>query len=315
MKIVVPDYVSNSYFPAIAAKELGCFRDEGIEAELKLLFPVTRAADALHAGDIDILVGAAHAPLHVTRGGSGFRLLSKVAENTYWFLVVRSDSPIEPGCWEDLKDLTIGAAPGPDLGLLRTLEDHGIDRDKVGITVGPIPTDLNTDTATISFGLSAAKALSEGRIDAFWANGMGAEVALRQGVGKVIADARRDGGPSASLTFPAAMTTEKFIATEPEQAAAAVRSLVRAQEMLKADPSLAASIGALIFPPLEASLIQTLIERDTSFYAADITENDIAGLSRLGRASGLIDSSLTYADYVAVDYAQYWSKSKNPSTL
>ena len=41
MRIAVPDLISNSYFPAVAAVELGCLRDEGIDATVELLFPVS----------------------------------------------------------------------------------------------------------------------------------------------------------------------------------------------------------------------------------------------------------------------------------
>ena len=43
MRIAVPDLVSNSYFPAVAAAELGFFAAEGLEAELQLIFPVVRS--------------------------------------------------------------------------------------------------------------------------------------------------------------------------------------------------------------------------------------------------------------------------------
>ena len=37
MRIAVPDLISNSYFPAVAAVELGFFKAEGLEAELEML--------------------------------------------------------------------------------------------------------------------------------------------------------------------------------------------------------------------------------------------------------------------------------------
>ena len=43
MRIAVPDLISNSYFPAPAAVELGFFKAEGLEMELDLVFPVDRA--------------------------------------------------------------------------------------------------------------------------------------------------------------------------------------------------------------------------------------------------------------------------------
>ena len=65
MRLAVPHLVSNSYFPAIAAVLLGFLDDEGIDADLELMFPVTDAAAALRDGEIDFLAGAAHAPFHV----------------------------------------------------------------------------------------------------------------------------------------------------------------------------------------------------------------------------------------------------------
>ena len=40
MKIAIPDLVSNSYFPAVAAVDLGFFKEEGLDMELELIFPV-----------------------------------------------------------------------------------------------------------------------------------------------------------------------------------------------------------------------------------------------------------------------------------
>ncbi len=42
MKLAVPDMISNSYFPAIAAIELGFFKEEGLDVELEMIFPVDK---------------------------------------------------------------------------------------------------------------------------------------------------------------------------------------------------------------------------------------------------------------------------------
>src|SRR4051794_27361170 len=97
MRIGVPDLVSNSYFPAIAAVELGFVRDEGVDAELELLFPVTDAARALREGHLDFLAGAAHAPLYAFPEWHGAKLLAALSRNMYWFLVVRADLDVEYG--------------------------------------------------------------------------------------------------------------------------------------------------------------------------------------------------------------------------
>ena len=38
MRIAVPDLVSNSYFPAVAAIKLGFFEAQGMDVELEMIF-------------------------------------------------------------------------------------------------------------------------------------------------------------------------------------------------------------------------------------------------------------------------------------
>ena len=47
MKLAVPDLISNSYFPAVAAVELGLFAKQGLDVSLELIFPVDKSYRAL----------------------------------------------------------------------------------------------------------------------------------------------------------------------------------------------------------------------------------------------------------------------------
>src|SRR5262245_4461822 len=91
LRLAVPDLVSNSYFPAIAAVELGYFADAGYDAEVELVFPVAAAMDALRRGEIDLVAGAAHATLAAFPAWTGATILAALARHMYWFLVVRAD--------------------------------------------------------------------------------------------------------------------------------------------------------------------------------------------------------------------------------
>ena len=66
-----------------------------------------------------------------------------------------------------------------------------------GVQIAPVPGAIG---AGVNFGVTAAKALEDGKIDGFWANGMGAEVAVRRGIGTVVLDVRRGDGPKAAST-------------------------------------------------------------------------------------------------------------------
>src|SRR5712692_6847033 len=97
MRLALPDLVSNYYFPAIAAVELGCFRDEGLDVELELHFPVPSAMQGLRDGRFDFIAGAAHATLMAFPRWQGARLLAALAQRMYWFLVLRTDLGVKRG--------------------------------------------------------------------------------------------------------------------------------------------------------------------------------------------------------------------------
>src|SRR5436190_4357277 len=91
MKLAVPDKISNSYFPAIAAIELGAFAEEGLDVELELIFPVDRAYAALRDGAVDFVGGSAHSALAAFPQWQGVKLLCAQAQGMYWFLVLHKD--------------------------------------------------------------------------------------------------------------------------------------------------------------------------------------------------------------------------------
>src|SRR5262249_27091209 len=201
LRVAIPDMVSPSYFPAIAAVELGFFAKEGLDASIELIFPVTKTYEALREGRIAFVGGAAHAALYAFPDWRGCRLLCALSQNMYWFLVVRKDLGAKRGDLRALKGLRIGAAPGPVDGLKRMLAESGIDPERE-VRIGPVPASAG---AGVSFGVAAAEALRKGEVDGFWANGMAAELAVRGGYGALVVDARRGGGPPGSphYTFPA----------------------------------------------------------------------------------------------------------------
>lgn len=304
LRVAIPDLVSPSYFPAIAAVELGFFEHEGLDATIELLYPVTRTYEALRDGELDFVGGAAHAPLYAFRDWVGCRLLCSLAQRMYWFLVVRTDAHAQRGDLNAVKGMRIGAAPGPVDGLRRMLDAAGIDSQR-DLEIGPVPGLAGG--AKVSFGLMAAEALAQGKIDGFWANGMGAEVAVRRGIGTVVVDARRDGPPAArDYTFPALVATQKLVDKRPDTAAAAVRAIVAAQRALKADPERATAVGEKLFPPDEAGLIAELVRRDAPFYEATISEQSVDAMNRFAREIGLLSVPVAYDQVVATNVREYW---------
>ena len=306
LRVAVPDFVSPSYFPAIAAVELGFFGREGLEAEVELLYPVTKTYEALREGRLDFVGGAAHAALYAFRDWEGCKLLCALAQNMYWFLVVRQDLAARSRSRGDLsvlRGLRVGAAPGPVDGLKRMLVAAGIDPERE-VAIGPVP---GTAGENISFGLAAARALEEGRIDGFWANGMAAEIAVRKGTGAVLLDARRGDGPPGAehYTFPALVTAQRTLDERPEAVQGAIRAVVRAQAALRREPQLAEQ-AAKRFPAAERVLITELIRRDAPYYDPRISEDAVAALNAFARRTGILSREVSYERVVATRVCDSW---------
>jgi ABC-type nitrate/sulfonate/bicarbonate transport system substrate-binding protein len=206
-----------------------------------------------------------------------------------------------------VKGLRIGAAPGVNLSLQRLLLEAGIDPEKNNVQIVPIPGAAGPN---VSFGLSAAKALEEGKLDGFWANGMGCEVALRRGVGSVVLDVRRGDGPPAArhYTFSALVATEDRIAKEPGSARAAIRAVMKAHKALKEDVSRATQVGRKRFPPSEAELIAELIRRDLPYYDPTISAESVTQMNRFAQDIGLLSAPVPYDRVVATQFTHLWKE-------
>ena len=137
MKLAIPDLISNSYFPALAAAELGFFAREGIAVSAELIFPVDRAYAALRDGEVDLVGGAAHGAL---------------AAFPEWRGVARGDLAA-------MRGRRIGAAPWVEMGLRRLLAAAGLEPTRDHIEIGPVP---GATGYTVNFGLTAAEALAAG---------------------------------------------------------------------------------------------------------------------------------------------------------
>jgi|GraSoiStandDraft_9_1057307.scaffolds.fasta_scaffold17305_2 NitT/TauT family transport system substrate-binding protein len=306
MKLAVPDMISNSYFPAIAAIELGCFKQEGLDVSLELIYPVDKSYAALREGAVDFVGGSAHSALAAFPGWEGAKLLCAQAQGMYWFLVMHTDLGAKRGDLDVVKGRSIGAAPWVEMGLRRLLVEAGIDLARDQVKIAPVP---GAQGAGVNFGVTAAKALEERKLDGFWANGMGAEVAVRRGVGTVVLDVRRGDGPKPCFNYTMASiaTTDRLIERSAETAAAAVRAVVKAQATLKANVARASEIGRKLFPPSEAELIAELIRRDLPYYDASISRGFVAGMNQFSRDVGILTGDVPYERVVATQFSHLWT--------
>jgi len=165
MRIAVPDFVSSTFFPLIAAKALGIFEEEGEDVEI-VLSNALGAVKYLRDGAGDISAGQAHAPMMFFPEWRGVKLVAAVSQGTPWMLVMKAGLA-KRGEIAAVKGRRIAANAGPDLVFKHLLREAGIDMERDRVEVGPL---READQPGISFGVAAAKALAEGKVDGIWAN-------------------------------------------------------------------------------------------------------------------------------------------------
>src|SRR5258707_7041429 len=161
--VAVPTGLAMAYGTAITEIELGFFEREGLDVSLELIYPVDKCYAALRAGTVDFVGGSAHSALSAFPSWHGAKLLCAQGQGMYWFLVMHADLGGKRGDLGVVKGRSIGAAPWVDMGLRRLLIEAGIDLARDQVTIAPVPGAPGA--GGINFGLSAAKALEDGKID------------------------------------------------------------------------------------------------------------------------------------------------------
>ena len=305
MRIAAVDLVSNTCFPALAADELGFFKDEGLDVRIELVAALG-ATKALSIGTADAMIaGSVHDLLTEFTGWRGAKLCVALSQGTPWLLTVRADLAAGRGDFDALRGLRLTAAEGPDLAFKQMLRSAGLDPER-DLEIVELP---GAQERHVSFGVFAAQALQEGRIDGFWANAMGAETAVTRGIGKTHVDVRRgdDPGEVRFFTFAGLATTDDFIAREPGAIDAAVRAIVKAQKALRADPAIAREVGRRKFPPESADLIAAIVERDALFYDPVISEEAVRRLNAFAQFIGHLTEPVPYDHVVATRCRRLWT--------
>ena len=85
--------------PVIAyiALDKGFFKAEGLDAELELIYPVQKCYEALRDGKADFVGGSSHSAPTAFPEWQGVKFLGALAQNTYWFLIMRADLNVKRG--------------------------------------------------------------------------------------------------------------------------------------------------------------------------------------------------------------------------
>ena len=196
-RLMVADLDSPSYFVAVAAAELGFFKQEGVDIELERSYGAHNGAQRLRDGTLHFFGGPAYAAVSAFPAWNGVKLLCALSQYSYWFLAVRADLDVKRGDLGALKGLRISSSmAAPVLGLRHLLAESGIDLERDNVSIVPPPPAKDGQW----MGHAGVDAIKQGLADAYWGNGMRVAIGEKHGVAKVHLDLRRgDGPPGARL--------------------------------------------------------------------------------------------------------------------
>jgi NitT/TauT family transport system substrate-binding protein len=305
-RIWVPDLDSPSYFVALAAVELGHFKQEGLDVEF--VYNTLQGPELMRDGKLDFIGGPAFCATRTFPGWQGVKLLCALSQYSYWFLAVRATLDVKRGDVAALKGLRISASPPwPEMSLRYLLEDAGIDPERDNIQIVPPPIPYGEKGFMARHGVET---IIQNKADAYWGNGMRVALGEKLGAAKLHLDLRRGDGPPGAryYNFPALTARTSLVNEQPEAAAGAVRAIVKAQKALQADPSLSTGIAQRLFPAEETDLIAPLIERDAPFYQAKITHEAVDGLMKFATRCGIVKAPVPYTELVATQFSRLWDE-------
>jgi NitT/TauT family transport system substrate-binding protein len=305
LRLAIPDLVSNSYFPAVAAATLGAFAEQGLDLGVELISPLNNCIDALRDGSVHFVGASAHAPLLSFPNWKGAKLLCAQSQGAYWLLVMRKELGISRGDLGALRGMRIAAVPFVGAMLRQLLRQSKIDPAHVEIISPPFALKPGTN-----FGVAAAEALKANLIDGFFANGVGAELAIGRGLANLVLDIRRGDGPAGSFhyTMPSVATTDAVIREHPELAVAAVRAIIKTQRALRNDVTLATKVGLKLFDAETAAVITKVVARDLPYYQPGLSRDFVKTMNQYSRDVGLLTCDPAYEEIVANQFLAEWDR-------
>ncbi|MBI2219068.1 MAG: ABC transporter substrate-binding protein [Candidatus Rokubacteria bacterium] len=291
---IVVAFHSPFYTPVHVAHRLGAFRDEGLDATLRIP-PPGGTVDMIQTGDADLaLSGVMRSFVQADRGGKHLVAIAEVNSRDGFFIVSRR--PASGFAWRDLEGKRLalfGLAPTPWMCLQLALREHGVDPGKVHALEGLDPA-------------AGVAALENGDADYLQTGQPTAEELVEEGRAHLVTP---QAPGVAHVPYSSFIVTPEVRRDRPELCQRAVNALARALRWMAGhDGAAIADLIAPDFPEIRPPLLRNVVTR---YHGAgtwsDGPRQDRAAFERLGGAlvaGGLIRHAAPYESLVDDSFAQ-----------
>lgn len=286
--------------PVFAAKELGHFAQEGIDAELIQFRGGGEITTAMLGRSIDISATTTDRVLVLAEKGQQSKNLVSVINRVLQTVIVRSEFDVKYGDLKALKGRKLGmssAGSGTDLYLRYYLKQAGLDPEK--------------DVAIIAVGLGApmVSALETKQIDG--ANAVEPVTTLAVDVKKIakpVLESQKDGpGPVKTMPFLSLSATSAWIDANPEVAKGVIRAQKRANDDIRTNPQKGIDVARKYFENLDPQLAEIIVKKQAPYFRSEITEEEMKAAVQLNKEIGVITKDFPYeAVTVGKDMRDLW---------
>ncbi|MBI3965805.1 MAG: ABC transporter substrate-binding protein [Chloroflexi bacterium] len=288
------------WVPLFAAKELGYFERESINAEIVIFRGGSEITQAMLGKSLDVSATTLDRALILAEKGQLIKNLVSVVNRVTQSIIVRSDVNVAPGDLKALKDKTLGITSpgsGTDLYLRYLLKGVGLDPDK------------DAKIIAVGSGQTAISALQNKAVDGV--NGNDPMVALLVDVqksAKMVLDIAKEGpGPFKNMPFVGLQVTDEWLKANPETAKRIIRAQHRANEDLRNDPEKALSVAKKYFENLDDNLGRLVLKKHAPLWRSPILPEEMKVANQVYKELGQITKDIPYEDItVGPELRELW---------
>ena len=230
VRIAVGGQTQLIYLPTTLARELGYYREEGIDAELEDFAGGAKALQALVGGSADVVSGFYDHTLQMAADGREFVAFVSMLRFPGMVIATSPQRAATVVRVADLKGRVVGvtsAGSSSQMLLTYLLQRHGVPADAVSVT-------------SIGTAATAVAAMEHGKVDAgVMADPSFTMVARRNPGVRILADLRTPEGVKAAFgtdTYPASVlySSGEWVTSHRDTAARLARAIVRTLHWIQA---------------------------------------------------------------------------------
>lgn len=218
--------VGMTYLPLLLAKQLGYFKDEGLDVTIAAISGGSKALEALLGGSTDVVAGAYSNTITMAAKGQNLVTFAAQVNCPAWIFGIAKKNEGKVRSVADLKGMRVGvSAPGSSthMALNYILHKAGLQPEDVSI-IG------------VGQAAGAVAAIRAGQIDALIVNDPSATILMDSGDMIPLAEMRTEAGNNAVFgsDYPESSlyTTKAFIDENPKTVQAVTNAIVRAERWI-----------------------------------------------------------------------------------